>query len=85
MPYLFSPSRLAFFHTDVPCNDLPGDAVEVTDGAHESIMEGLLLHGKVLQADGEGAPVAAERSEGLAGSGDAEETVPNSAQPDQAV
>lgn len=43
MPYLFSPSNLAFFHTDVPCKDLPGDAMEVTDGDHESIMEGLLF------------------------------------------
>ncbi len=83
MPYLFSPSKLAFFHTDVPCNDLPGDVVEVSDGAHESIMEGVLLHGKVLQADTEGAPVAAERSEepspAVASYGHDE--VPNSSQP----
>lgn len=63
MPYLFSPSKLAFFHTDVPCSGLPVDVVEVADDVHESVMEGLLLHGKVLRADAEGAPVAAERSE----------------------
>ena len=77
MPYLFSPSKLAFFHTDVPCHGLPEDVVEVADDAHGAIMEGLLLHDKVLQADIEGGPVAAKRSEEPAIAGDGDEELPN--------
>lgn len=64
MPHLFSPSTLAFYHTEVPYLVLPEDVNEVTDELHEAIMESLLLHGKVLQADSEGAPRAAELSDG---------------------
>lgn len=75
MPYLFSPLKLAFFHTDVPCGDLPVGAIVVSDEEHESIMKGLLLQGKVLQAGEDGAPQAVERlEEPTAGS------VPNSTQ-----
>ncbi len=60
MPYLFSPSMRAFYHTDVPYSGLPEDVVEVADEEHEGIMEALLLHGKVLQADADGAPQAVD-------------------------
>lgn len=79
MPHLFSPSTLTFYHTEVPYPDLPEDVNEVTDELHEGIMESLLLHGKVLQADAEGAPQAVEAINEVevgittAGAGDAPE------------
>ena len=60
MPYLFSSSMRAFYHTDVPYTGLPEDVVEVADEEHEAIMEALLLHGKALQADIDGAPQAVD-------------------------
>ncbi len=60
MPHLFSQSVRAFYHTDVPYTELPEDVVEVSDEEHEAIMDALLLHGKVLRADAEGAPQAVE-------------------------
>ncbi len=76
MSYLFSPSLLRFFHTDVPYPVLPEDVREITDNEHEAIMEALLMHGKVLQADDLGAPIAVDRIE----DGTDAASVPNTAQ-----
>lgn len=66
MPYLFSPGVGAFYHTDIPYPDLPEDVREVSGAEHESIMEGLLMQGMVLQADADGAPRAVARPEAAA-------------------
>lgn len=63
MPYLFSPGRLAFYHTEVPYPDIPADVREVTDEEHDLLMQGLLTQGKVLQSDAQGAPVLVPRTE----------------------
>lgn len=87
MPYLFSASRLTFFHTEVPCADIPGDVVEITDEAHEALMEDLLMRGKILQADDQGAPEAVPRGDEVQvpgaesdEQGSLSEAVPNTAQ-----
>ncbi|MBP2843864.1 hypothetical protein LU674_011775 [Pseudomonas alloputida] len=76
MPYLFSPSELAFYHTGIPYPTLPEDVREIADEEHEAIMEGLLRHGKVLRASHQGAPMAVERD--VVGSDQI--AVPNTAQ-----
>lgn len=84
MPYLFSPSELAFFHTDVPYMSLPADTAEVADDVHEAIMEAVLLGGKIIKADGDGSPMAGDPA-GISDSGGGLPAVPNSAHADQLV
>lgn len=59
MPYLFSGSLNAFFHTDVPDPSTPGDAVEVSDTEHDEIMTKVLREGMTMRADANGLPAAA--------------------------
>lgn len=83
MPYLFSASRLTFFHTEVPCANIPEDVVEITDEKHESLMEDLLMRGKTLQADDQGSPEAVTRVGEATVGGDSDaapESMPNSVQ-----
>lgn len=61
MGYFFSPSRLAFFHSDIPCDDAPNDLRPLTDERHEALMGELLRNGKQLAADDAGDPLAIER------------------------
>ncbi|MCE0871059.1 MULTISPECIES: hypothetical protein [Pseudomonas] len=58
MPYLFSASAGAFFHTDVPYKSLPADVVEISDDTHEEIMTKVSREGMTLQADADGLPMA---------------------------
>lgn len=61
MAYFFSPSRLAFFHSAVPCSDVPDDLRPVTDERHEALMEEVWHNGKQIVADANGDPDTAAR------------------------
>lgn len=61
MGYFFSPSRLAFFHSSVPCKDAPDDLRPLTNERHEALMEDILRNGKELTADAAGDPIAVAR------------------------
>lgn len=62
MPYLFSPTELVFYHTEIPCTDRPADVREVTDEEHDLLMQGLLTKGQMLQADDQGRPMLVPRT-----------------------
>lgn len=64
MPYLYSASLRAFFHSDVPDPAMPEDVIEVATDVHEAVMEGLLMEGKRLATGPEGLPVAASSGGG---------------------
>lgn len=61
MSYLFSPSRLAFFHVAIPCADTPDDLRPVSDKRHEALMVEVWSNGKEIVADANGDPVARSR------------------------
>ncbi len=61
MSYFFSPSRLAFFHSSIPCADAPNDLRAVTDERHEALMVEIWTKGGQLVADADGNPDIAAR------------------------
>lgn len=61
MGYFFSASRLTFFHSAIPCDDVPDDLRPLTDERHEALMEDVLRNGKQLAADDAGDPIAVAR------------------------
>lgn len=63
MSYFFSPSRLAFFHSDIPYQELPGDLVAVTDELHEKLMTMQMEKGMKIVAGAGGTPAVAPQSD----------------------
>ena len=58
--YKYSKSKSGFFHTDIHGDNIPDDAVDITDGEHAELMAGQ-SEGKLIQADGDGRPFLCDR------------------------
>ena len=60
MGYSYSASLNTFFHTSVPDNNVPSDAVDITDERHEELMVLIMKQRKQLVAGEDGQPTTVE-------------------------
>lgn len=58
----FSPSINGFFDEDIH-DHIPKDSIYVTDEQYEMLLEANALHGKLIEINQEGIPVAVDRVE----------------------
>jgi hypothetical protein len=56
MTYFYSASKKGFFHTDIHGENIPSDAVSITDEQHQALMYGN-CNGQSIESDANGNPI----------------------------